>query len=199
MTAQGQWAHAAIARAVLAAAPAQARLLFASSAAVYGAARGLLTETTQPAPLSDYGRAKLEMEALLADVPQACALRIGNVAGADAILGGWAPGFRLDRFADHRTPRRSYIGPLSLARVLADLITHSGPLPPVLNVAAPGVVEMGALLDAAGLDWTPRPAPETALPEVALCTRALERYTAFAPEESTPEDMVAQVRRVEAQ
>ncbi len=141
-----------------------ARVLLASSAAVYGRAGGLLREDLPPAPVSDYGRAKAAMEADAAALGaregvQVSCLRIGNVAGADAILGGWRPGFALDCFADGRTPRRSYVGPATLARVLTDLLAAPAPLPGVLNVAAPGLIGMGELLDAAGLDWTPRPAP----------------------------------------
>ena len=133
----------------------------ASSAAVYGAQAGLLAETAPPAPLSDYARIKIGMEQQGAELGQSldvpvCALRIGNIAGVDAILGGWRVGFRLDRFEDGTTPRRSYIGVKTLARTLLAL-SRCRDLPPVLNVAAPGVTEMGALLDAAGLDWTRSP------------------------------------------
>ncbi|MGE4325715.1 MAG: NAD-dependent epimerase/dehydratase family protein [Pseudodonghicola sp.] len=147
-------------------------VLLASSAAVYGAQGGLLAETTPPRPVSDYGRAKAAMEAGAADLGRdlgvpVTSLRIGNIAGADAILGGWRPGFTLDRFADGRTPRRSYIGPVTLARVLERLCLTPD-LPGLLNIAAPGMVEMGALLDAAGLAWVPRPAPDGAIAQVAL-------------------------------
>lgn len=185
--------------AVRAGATSGARVLLASSAAVYGAQAGVLEEGRPPAPLSDYGRTKAHMETCAAalgirlGVP-VTTLRIGNVAGIDAILGGWRPGFRLDRFADGRTPRRSYIGAGTLARVLGDLVAAAD-LPPVLNVAAPGAVEMGALLEAAGLDWTPRVAPDSAIPEVVLSTAALERITSFAPVESTAAEMVAQWRK----
>ena len=186
--------------AVRGAAAVGARVLLASSAAVYGRREGLLAETLPPAPVSDYGRAKAAMEtraaALGRDLGVAVtALRIGNVAGADAILGGWRPGFVLDRFADGRTPRRSYIGPATLARVLGDLVAAPA-LPGLLNVAAPGAVEMGALLDAAGLPWTPRPAPAEAIAEVRLDIAALAGFTAFAPGDSLPATMVAQWREM---
>lgn len=178
-----------------------ARVLLASSAAVYGAREGLLSEATPPAPLSEYGRAKAGMERRAAaraaelGVPLSV-LRIGNVAGADAILGGWRAGFVLDRFADGRTPRRSYVGPLTLARVLG-VLAGRGDLPGVLNLAAPGLVEMGALLDAAGLGWTPRPAPDTAIAEVELDVTALRRLAGFDAAESDAPVMVAQWRAME--
>ncbi len=188
--------------AVRAGAAAGRPVLLASSAAVYGAQGGLLSESTPLAPVNNYGRAKAEMERRAADlgaglgVPVS-ALRIGNVAGADAILGGWREGFTLDRFADGRTPRRSYIGPVTLARVLADLAARAagaGDLPGCLNIAAPGVVEMGALLDAAGLAWAPRPAPEGAIPEVALDVTALTRLVPFTPAVGRVQNMVAEGR-----
>lgn len=187
--------------AVRAAAGAGVPVLLASSAAVYGDSAEDLTEASPRRPLSDYGRAKAGMEEQAADlgarlgVP-VTALRIGNVAGSDAILGGWRPGFRLDRFADGHTPRRSYIGPLTLARVLGDLV-QAGGLPRVLNLAAPGTVEMGALLDAAGLDWTARPAPPGTIAEVRLDVSALLGFTALTPKDSLPEILVAEWRQLE--
>lgn len=184
------------AAAVRAGAISGARVLLASSAAVYGAQGGVLTEDTPLMPVSDYGHAKARMEAHAAGLGaelgvMVTSLRIGNVAGVDAILGGWRPGFQLDRFTDGRTPRRSYIGPRSLARVLGDLLVAPH-LPPVLNLAAPGGVEMGDLLDAADLDWTPRAAPDSAIPEVRLSVAALEHITRFAPADSTAAGLVAE-------
>jgi nucleoside-diphosphate-sugar epimerase len=178
-----------------------ARVLLASSAAVYGREDGVLDDTRAPdtlQPVAPYGEAKLRMELDAQELGTSlgvpvCALRIGNVAGVDAILGGWRPGFQLDRFADGRTPRRSYIGLKTLARVLAELVCVPD-LPPALNVACPDVVEMGALLDAAGLDWTPRDAPESAIPEVRLSTSATERVTSFLKVECGAQAMVAQWR-----
>ncbi|WP_240453977.1 NAD-dependent epimerase/dehydratase family protein [Chachezhania antarctica] len=185
-----------------------ARVVLVSSAAVYGHGAGRLEEDRPPAPVNAYGRSKAAMEqeaaALAArlNVPLT-SLRIGNIAGLDAILGGWRPGFRLDRFDTGRTPARSYIGPVSLARVLADLCEGPGDLPPCLNVAAPdpagGAVEMGALLDAAGRDWTPQPAPGHAIAEVHF---ALDRLWATGvtpiPGSATPAALVAEWRAARA-
>ena len=174
-----------------------ARVLLASSAAVYGNRAGELDEATVLAPRSDYGRAKAAMETRAAalgarlGVP-VCALRIGNIAGIDAILGGWKPGFQLDRFADGRPPRRSYIGMATLARVLGDL-AGTRALPEVLNIACPGPVDMGALLEAAGLGWTARPARAGAIPEVALSTQALAGFVTL-PEATRADALVAEWR-----
>lgn len=168
--------------AVRAAARTGARVLLTSSAAVYGNQAGVLDEAAVLCPINEYGRAKVDMEqravALAAQLGvDCCCLRIGNIAGFDAILGGWRPGFQLDRFADGRTPTRSYIGVRGLAEVLADLLM-APKLPPALNVAAPGAIEMGALLDAAGLQWQPRQAPDGAIPGVELAVDEMQQLIA---------------------
>ncbi len=132
-----------------------ARVLLASSAAVYGAGAGVLAETTPLHPMSDYGQAKRDMEqsaiALAAELGVTLSiLRIGNVAGLDAILGSWQPGFMLDVFADGASPKRSYIGVQDLAQVIAALMALPAP-PAIINIAAPAPIEMHSLLDAAGL------------------------------------------------
>ena len=179
------------------------RVFLASSAAVYGAAQGVQDEESTPQPAAPYGQAKLEMEqaafALGDELGQpVTALRIANVAGADAILGGWRAGMQIDQLKDARTPRRSYIGPQTFTRVMEELC-QTPDLPRVLNVTSPGVIEMGALLNAADLAWTPRTAGENVIAEVALGTKRLERYVYFAPEDGTAAGMVAEWRRYRAQ
>jgi len=67
--------------------------------------------------------------------------------------------------------------------IIAALLTLPD-LPPVLNVAQPGPVEMAALLRAAGRDFATAAAPQTAIAEVAL---DVTRLTAFlAPKMSLP-------------
>lgn len=121
-------------------------------------------------------------------------LRIGNVAGLDAILGGWQPGFRLDVFADGASPKRSYIGVQDLAQVIAALMALPAP-PAIINIAAPTPTEMQCLLDAAGLPWTPRPAAATAIPMVCLDTALLQSLAPVAP--CTARDLVDQWRAVQ--
>lgn len=146
------------------------KVILVSSAAVYGDQAGLLRECDPVSPVSAYGQAKYEMEqqALARGRElgvQVCILRIGNIAGLDVILGNWKPGSALDQFADGRSPRRSYIGVRTLARVLAVLLQQPV-LPPLLNIAQPGSIDMADLLQAAGHEVVTRPAPETAIPEV---------------------------------
>ncbi|MPL67382.1 hypothetical protein SDC9_13073 [bioreactor metagenome] len=175
--------NTALARAALDAADAAGgrAVLLASSAAVYGAGRGgICRETDTPAPLAPYGAAKAAMEAELAGRPGAIWLRIGNVAGADALLGRTAPdgGRALDILADGHGPRRSFIGPQALAAALARLVrlaAAGADLPAVLNLSLAGALPMDALLAAAGETWVPRPAPEGVIPEVELdVTRAVD-------------------------
>ncbi|MDW4498211.1 NAD-dependent epimerase/dehydratase family protein [Sulfitobacter sp. D35] len=187
-----------VARAAIAAAGAAGvpRVLLASSAAVYGQAAGLLEETRDCDPVSDYGKSKLEMERLGTELGadlgvEVCSLRIGNVAGADVILGGWRDGFALDTLPDGTTPRRSYIGPNSLARAVHGLL-DAPRLPEAVNVAAPGAVEMGALLDAAGLGWQPRAAGPEVIAEVALATARLAQHIVLAADAGTPEGLVSE-------
>lgn len=202
--------NSALAQAVIRAAgqgraSAYPRVFLASSAAVYGRDPGPLEDSRPPqtlTPVAPYGEAKVRMEMDAQKLGEklgvpVCALRIGNVAGADAILGGWRPGFRLDRFADGRTPRRSYIGPRTLARVLADLIRAGNTtrdLPPAINIACPGSIEMGDLLDAAVLAWSAQNAPNFAIPEVQLSTSAIETFTRFSEVECQAQGMVEQWR-----
>lgn len=173
----------------------KARVFLFSSAAVYGALAGQLSEDGPTAPLTAYAMSKCAMETMAAaHTSRSVSLRLGNVAGADAILGGWHPGFKLDQLADGTTPARSYIGPGRLAQVLHDL-AHADALPPVLNVAAPGTIQMGHLLDAAALTWSPRPAVPQTIARVDLSTDGLAQFTTFDPSDSTAAGIVADWRR----
>jgi UDP-glucose 4-epimerase len=167
------------------------RVFLFSSAAVYGDQNILLQEDSPTRPQSDYALAKLQMEEMAHLHPHPnTVLRLGNVAGADAILGGWRDGFHLDRLPDGTTPKRSYIGPGALVRVLQGLARRQS-LPERLNVAAPGSVAMGDLLDAANLVWAARPATGKTIANVTLDTGLLSGLTDFAPSDSTPEGIVA--------
>lgn len=149
--------NADIALAVLRAAEAggAARVLLASSAAVYGPdPERDHAEDDALAPFSPYGRAKAQMEAvaLAASGPPRTMLRIGNVVGADALIGGARPGVTVMLDPVPGGPMRSWIGPVTLARTLRALCGMAA-LPPVLNLAQPGPLRMAALLESAGIDW----------------------------------------------
>ena len=200
-----------LALAALAAAPPGAQVFLASSAAVYGpgGARDF-HEDDPPAPAAPYGAAKAAMEAAAAAwcreagarAPRLTVLRIGNVAGADALLGQGGPGkeagpVTLDRFADGTGPVRSYIGPATLAAVLAGLARRAAAgraLPALLNIAAPGAVAMADLARAAGRDLLWRAAPEGAIARVVLDTTRLAGLVAPGPGSGDPARMVAEWR-----
>lgn len=189
--------NAALARATLAAAAGRPVLL-ASSAAVYGPLEVPGTEAMPPAPVSDYGRAKAAVETLAEGHPRATCLRIGNVAGADALLGP-APrtGIVLDQWPDGATPFRSYLGPRGFADVITTLLAHAAagrPLPRRLNVTAPTPVTMGALLDAAGLPWSPHPAGPAAIRAVTLDATALAALHPFRGDEGAAATIAAEWR-----
>ncbi len=183
------------------------RVLLASSIAVYGPEQdGPLSEAADPAPANPYGHAKLAMEATAdpfrAAGLEVCALRIGNVVGADqlfrngAAAGPGAP-LSIDTYPDGTTPVRSYLGPAWFARVLAVLAAAPGPLPPVLNLAQPPWLEMGALADAAGFAWQPKPV--SADPKRQRLRMDLARLQALLPELTAPagaETMVADLQSV---
>lgn len=137
------------------------RVVLMSSVAVYAPEDGPIPETRAPAPPSAYGRAKLEVERILAAGfgPRLTILRLANLAGADALLGGAGRGgpVILDPVAgQNEGPVRSYIGPMTLLRALDSLLgalADGRELPAVLNLAQPGALGMASLLDAAGRDW----------------------------------------------
>ncbi|WP_241557912.1 NAD-dependent epimerase/dehydratase family protein [Falsirhodobacter deserti] len=164
-----------------------ARVFLLSSAAVYGRGDRDFSEDDTTAPLNAYGQAKLRMEALAGS---ATILRLGNVAGADALLGRAAEEVTLDP-AGESGPVRSYIGPVTLARVLWALM-QAPSLPRILNIAEPPPVAMSALLAAAGIPWRFGPPREGTIPRVGLDTTRLQAICPLPP--ADPARMVAEWR-----
>lgn len=192
----------ALAAVEAAAAAAVPRVMLASSMAVYGGGDRPHPEDGPCDPAGAYGASKLEMERAAAALGArhgvaVTALRLGNVVGADMLFRNIAAGrdIRIDRFADGTTPRRSYIDPVTLAGILAALVRLKE-LPPVLNVAADPAVQMGALADAAGVNWTPRPAPDDAIPLAAMDLTRLGRLMPLPCRDAG--ELVAGLRRAEA-
>ena len=176
-------------------------LFIASSAAVYGRSdTAPVGESADLAPVSDYGRAKLAMERACTDWlthsplprPGVSFLRIGNVVGTDLFfrnLSGAnveAP-LRLDQFAEGAGPVRSYIGPASLAQVLACLIRRAmqgDPLPLALNIGAPGGgVDMADFISALQAHGQPAPVVRVPAPVAALASvrLSLDLLTGLCP------------------
>ena len=168
-------------------------VFLASSAAVYGPTSDILAETRAPAPQSDYGRAKLEMErdALCwaqqagPTAPGVTCLRIGNVLGADALFGQLQGGKEviLDPAPGSTGgPLRSYIGPRFLGHVMTSLLQKvmlGWHLPPILNIAARCPVFMADLLLAGQLPYRFGPANQDVIPKVRLSTRRLADFVAL--------------------
>ncbi|MEP3441772.1 MAG: NAD(P)-dependent oxidoreductase [Sulfitobacter sp.] len=180
-------------------------VVLASSSAVYGMqSDSPYHEDDCPAPANDYGRAKYDMEQRCAVHARdlglmLCCLRIGNVAGADALLGNGAalkPGerLRIDSFDGGATPLRSYIGPHTLAKVLCELAQNHKTLPDALNIGAPNPVEMAALAQAAGMAFDLVPAMGSAHQYITLDCAALAGLYSFSATDSDPAQMVAQWR-----
>jgi UDP-glucose 4-epimerase len=174
------------------------RMLVASSSAVYGAWSDAPYKETMPLkPVTAYGRSKADVEALCnqassPDLAITC-LRIGNVAGADALLGSnFAVPIKLDQFHDGKGPKRSYIGPQTLADVLVTLVNAERPLPEVLNIAAPKPVLMQALLEAAKWPWQFVPAPSSAQQSVLLDTGLLSSLYDFKTDAANPIEIIRQ-------
>jgi len=178
------------------------RVMIASSSAVYGDHLDRpFAEGDEPRPVNPYGIAKLEMERacerLSAPDITITRLRIGNVAGADALLSQIRQpqerGLSIDRFEDGGTPLRSYIGPGTLAEALARLARLPVPLPDVLNVGAPDPVEMGNLADSAGLRWLPVPKTGNRGQRITLNCERLWSLVPCQPNASDPNEMVHQL------
>jgi nucleoside-diphosphate-sugar epimerase len=178
------------------------RVLIASSSAVYGTGDGTpFAEAAECNPVNDYGWAKFAMEnacrVMAGSDVEICCLRIGNVAGADALLlnvarMGLNNPVMIDTFADGRGPVRSYIGPKSLARVLSTIALQEATLPPVLNIASPCAISMDALATAAEHPWHAQPAPANMPQSITLDISLLRQSCDFSSEESCASEMVLQ-------
>lgn len=145
------------------------RVLVISTQAVYGTNSLRVDEATPCKPTDPYGKAKRAMEIALTGLPGVTCLRLGNVAGCDSLFRAAQNGpVTLDRFAGGSSPRRSYIGPRTLAHVLTRLLDPALTLPPVLNVASPGLVGMDAILRAAQVPFGTRAAPAHAVEALEL-------------------------------
>ena len=197
-----------IARMVLMAAEAGTHVFLASTMAVYGGGPGPHREDGPCVPAGDYGRSKLAMEQAARKLADGSgvgltSLRLGNIVGGDMLFANIAAGraITLDRFADGATPARSYLDPATLGEALAGVfgMARAGAgLPPVLNLATDPPVEMAKLLDAAGVPYATRPAPDGARRSIAM---DVSRAQALIPTLGAPRDaaaLVAAWRRVQA-
>lgn len=160
-------------------------VLCLSSAEIFAANAAIAHDDTPPAPASAFGAAKLAMEQAMAPHAGVTCLRLGHVAGYDALLGGLSGSVALDRIGEGPTAdsqgqtgagaRHSFIGVQSLARMLLAL-TKMQDLPKVMNLAQPGDLGMEELLEAAGAPWHWQEAgPESARAPRLDCAALQER------------------------
>lgn len=175
-------------------------VLHMSSAAVYAPGPQDLHETDEPAPPSDYGRAKLAAERAMDDaMPEGrlCLLRLANLAGGDMLFRNIRDDLpiSLDPIEGQTGgPLRSYIGPVTLGRVLDGLIvrlSRGQALPRVLNLAQPGALAMAEILQAAGARWSWGQPRAAAIPRVTLSTARLAGLVSLPP--ATPDSLVAEL------
>lgn len=181
------------------------RVLLASSSLVYGAGDGTpMAETTPCRPMEPYGKSKLDMEVMAARMAQelgleVCSLRIGNVAGAESLLGESsgataAVPMTIEQFPDGRSSQRSYIGPVQAGDMLARLAMCPSPLPAALNFAGIAPVYMDDLATAARIPWRFVPAPDGRQQTRVLDCTALSRLIEMPAGTGDPET-IARERR----
>jgi nucleoside-diphosphate-sugar epimerase len=165
--------------AAIAAAARGRRVLHAGSIAAYGDTGAAAAEDRPLRPRAPYGAAKAAAEAAVAG--RAVVMRIGNVIGADALEAAVQAGpVVMDRFPGGHGPRRSCIGPGAFADVVAAL-ARAPLLPPVVNVAQPGPLDLADILDAAGVAFAWRAAPPAAVPLAAMDVGRLAALVPLPP------------------
>lgn len=188
------------------------RVLIISSASVYGRPRNAkrpVSEDTRLSWLTDYAYSKIRMERAVEkwieanrNGPEVCILRVGNIAGADQLLQNarvstaTSP-LLLDQFGSGRGPLRSYIGPLTLARILLNLCEHTDPLPPCMNVAENPPIHMEDLLQAIGnrleIFWKFKSAPDNAVASLELDVGRLAQICGHLLGQSNSDRMIEEM------
>lgn len=186
-----------------------AHVVLASSAAVYGAGDHVpLSEDAPFDPKTPYGASKVAMERVAKTFaanrksPQITVLRIGNVAGADALTtaatrsAAKGTAMQSHEFSDGASPTRSYIGPRDMFTVIRDLSVFCDEPLRVINVCHPQIVNVSQILKSyrthvlTRLRWITTPAPEGIPRLVTLSTAKMENYV-HLPQYKDPADAFA--------
>jgi UDP-glucose 4-epimerase len=175
------------------------KVLLASSSSVYGAWQtDAFSESDSLKPVSLYGLSKVKMERVCESWAnlglETCCLRIGNVAGADALLSKWQHcdiinPLLIDRFPNGRGPKRSYIGPTLLADAIISLALNKKRLPSIINLASSPPVFMETLAEIANLPWTWKEASTNSNQYITLDLRLLGSI--FYQPQSNLNDLIA--------
>lgn len=183
------------------------KVLLASTSAVYGNYLDRpFSEQDETRPVTAYGKSKLEMERACISYQNSkkmeiTILRIGNVAGADALLTNVIAQPQRKIFihqdVNGSTPLRSYIGPETLAYVIAKLANFDRKLPRILNIGAPSPVEMKSLADAASVTWCAKHPEDSASQIITLDTTLLWRLIPKVKSLSEPTEMIRQLKSIE--
>lgn len=186
-----------------------AHVVLASSAAVYGDGDAPFDETAPLSPMAPYGNSKVAMEqAALAfgtiASPAITILRIGNVAGSDALSrvaqsrNADGTQMHLHRYEDGSAPVRSYIGPHDLFRAIKALtVPHEG-APRIVNITHPQPVALDDMLYAyraciwPNLRWVDAPVPDGIPKVVTLSADKVQRFVKF---DKYPKPAIAFVRQ----
>ena len=145
------------------------RVFHFATGAIYAPSAQTLTEDSETVPRHAYGRSKLmaELAVPAARAHRATFLRLGNVAGADALFRAFSRNelVTLDRFSDGRGPQRTYVAPDDLVKVLIHLMYNRvEELPHALNVGGRVPVDMAEIVKARNIPMQRVAAPATALP-----------------------------------
>lgn len=160
------------------------RILLASSSAVYGfLSDAPYHESGECSPANLYGESKLLMEKVAesdkyADL-EVSSLRIGNIAGADALVTNakaLACGecLSIDMFANGLGPLRSYIGPMRFTQVLISLSRATTRLPKVLNIADNSPIYMETLAKGLGYNWRYKACSNEHIQNITMDTERLD-------------------------
>jgi UDP-glucose 4-epimerase len=182
------------------------RVIVASSSAVYGNwSKEPYSETDYLKPITRYGESKMKMEQVCRDWQEkginVCCMRIGNFAGADALLSHLAGDntsdqFEIDQFENGKGPLRSYIGPKRFSLLLSKLCTRESTLPFAVNVASYPPQHMEDLATSAKMNWKWRQALVGAHQNITLDCDLINIISDIKTKDVSAEDIIGDMNYV---